>query len=373
MSESLLILGASVRAAAQSAARAGIHPICGDLFADADLPDGIVGQVARRFPGDLARIAEQSSAAPWMYSGGLENHPRLVASISRQRQLLGTSPEALRRVRDPFKLSRALDKAGLRFPECRPTGEGLPHDGSWLRKSRRSSGGLRVTAWRGEHFPDTSGFYYQRRIDGMSASAVYLGAAGRARLLGVTEQVLTGSGALSFQYAGSIGPLDLEPHQQRRIAALGDLLARRFEPRGLFGVDFIITSDDVWTVEVNPRFTASIEVLERTLGFNAISLHVTACEDSRLPEVPISPSGKCSGKLILYAERRRRFSADMLAAISARNRGLTWPTVADIPRAGTQLLAGQPVLTVFAEAPDRAAVKAALQRQIQELRQQIGV
>ena len=39
MQPSVLILGASTRAAAQSAIRAGLRPICADLFADLDLRD----------------------------------------------------------------------------------------------------------------------------------------------------------------------------------------------------------------------------------------------------------------------------------------------------------------------------------------------
>ena len=371
--DSLLILGASVRAAAQSAVRTGIRPICGDLFADADLPESAIGQVARRFPSDLLRIAKQAPPVPWMYTGGLENYPHVVASVSRERELFGTSQVALRRVRDPFELGRVLHRAGYAFPDCRATSSGLPRDATWLRKNRRSSGGLRVQVWRGEPCKDSAHWYYQHRVAGMPASAVFLAAARRGRLLGVTEQLLAQVAKSPFQYAGSIGPVDLAPHQQQNLAALGDLLASHFDLRGLFGVDLVIDADDVWTIEVNPRYTASIEVLERTLGFNAISLHIAACRDAHLPDVPLRPTGQCSGKSILYAERPRLFSAEMVKAASERNRGVAWPAVADIPRTGTQLQPGHPVLTVLADAGERASVEAALRKQTQDLRRRFDL
>jgi uncharacterized protein len=364
MDRSLLILGASVRAAAQSAVRSGYQPICGDLFADADLPNAAVGQVARRFPGDLLRIAEQSPPAPWMYAGGLENYPRLVERVSRRRELLGTTADALRRVRDPFDLSQVIERGGLSFPECREESNGLPPDGSWLQKSWRSSGGLRIQPWHGETRPQRGrDCYYQRRIEGTSASAVYLAASGSARLLGITEQLLTGSDRLPFQYAGSIGPIDLPPSQYGRIVALGELLSRQFDLRGLFGIDLVIADDDVWAIEINPRYTASIEVLERALGFNAIDLHIDACRDERLPAFGLRQRRTYCGKLILYAEHRQLVTVGMVDALRQRNQGGPWPQVADIPRAGTRLSPGHPAFTVFATAGDLTALRVDLRKQ----------
>lgn len=371
MSESLLILGASVRAAAQSAARAGIRPVCGDLFFDADLPAVASGQVARSFPGDLPRIAQQYPTTPWMYTGGLENHPRVVASISQDRELLGTPPEALRRVRDPFEVERVLREAGLLFPECRATSDRLPRDGTWLRKGRASSGGLRVSSWRNQSDrANQAGWYFQRRVDGLPMSAVYLAAAGRSCLLGATQQMLTGAGGLPFQYAGSIGPVELTPAQYATVSELGDVLANRFELRGLFGADLVVHGDQVWTIEINPRYTASIEVLERTLGFNAVVSHVAACRELRLPSPHLPVAGSLWGKRVVYGERERIVDGKMLESLGARNQDRIWPQVADIPRAGTVLRRDHPVLTVFAEGDSEAWVRAQLQAIADDLRQE---
>lgn len=359
MPESLLILGASVRAAAQSAARAGLRPYCGDLFCDADLPDTAVGQVARSFPGDLLAIAEQAPPGPWMYAGGLENYPRLVARVSRRHELLGTGEDALRQLRDPFELNRVLSAAGLLVPECRRADDRAATDAGWLLKHRRSSGGLRVLPSNAPLELRGPGWYYQQRVDGLAMAAVYVAADGHARLLGVTEQLLTGSGNRPFKYAGSIGPVDLSPCLQQTVIEIGRVLAANFALRGLFGADLIFDGDRVWTIEVNPRYTASVEILERAFGVNAVALQLAAYRGQ--PLCPIeSRALRQFGKSVLYADRPWTITAEFVQALKNRNRAAPWPVVADIPRAGTQIGVGQPMLTVFAEGDDRASVDARL-------------
>jgi predicted ATP-grasp superfamily ATP-dependent carboligase len=358
--ESLLILGASARAAAQSAARAGFRPYCGDMFHDADLPDTAVGQVVRRFPQGLSAIAAGVPAGPWLYTGGLENHPRLVERISHRHVLLGTAADGLRRVRDPFQCGGVLRTAGLLFPECRPAPNGLPTDGSWLIKHRRSGGGMKVWPWRGGDEPAGNGWYYQERIAGAAHAAVFLAAAGQARLLGVAHQLLVSGEGRPFQYGGSVGPVVLSSGQLKTIRLLGDVLAAQFPLRGLFGVDLIIRDEEVWAIEVNPRYTASVEVLERSLDFNAIEWHVAACRTGHLPPCP--PMCKLiSGKLVVYAEQSFEVTQALTESLLGRRGTEIWPLLADIPRPGTLIRARQPLMTVFAQGQEVATVQAALQ------------
>src|SRR5262245_19294559 len=85
----LLIIGASTRAAAVSAVPAGLQPTCVDLFADSDLAGlcPVVRLPAKDFPAGFQRAAQLAPPGPFIYVGGLENHPEIVASISRSRAL----------------------------------------------------------------------------------------------------------------------------------------------------------------------------------------------------------------------------------------------------------------------------------------------
>ena len=103
-------------------------------------------------------------------------------------------------------------------------------------------------------------------------SAVFLAAGGSAVLLGVTRQLVgcRWAGATGFRYVGSIGPLEIDRGLRRQFQRIGDCLADAFDMCGLFGIDAIVSGTDVWTIEVNPRLTASVEILERATGLAAI-------------------------------------------------------------------------------------------------------
>ena len=79
----LAIVGASVRAAAMSALRAGLAPVAVDLFADADLRALCPAERVTSYPRGLAEWLADAPAGAWLYTGGLENHPVLVASMAR--------------------------------------------------------------------------------------------------------------------------------------------------------------------------------------------------------------------------------------------------------------------------------------------------
>ena len=86
----LLLIGASVRAAAFSALRAQLTPTGADLFADSDLEAccPIVRIEASSYPGAVRELARAAPPSPWMYAGGLEHHPELIDLIAAEREKL---------------------------------------------------------------------------------------------------------------------------------------------------------------------------------------------------------------------------------------------------------------------------------------------
>jgi predicted ATP-grasp superfamily ATP-dependent carboligase len=128
-------------------------------------------------------------------------------------------------------------------------------------------------------------------------------------------------------------------------------LAGRFGLSGLFGVDAIAHADGIFPVEVNPRYTASVEVLECCLGFHAITLHAAACRDGRLPAslAAHDSRGGSAGKAILYAPRDGAAGEAFWRFVDEANRGCDWPRAADLPHRGENFVKGRPLLTLLAE------------------------
>ena len=377
MSDLLVIVGASARAAADSAVRAGFRPASADLFADVDLRRLGPALATPDFPNGLRDLVCRLPPGPWMYTGGLENYPELVESISGDRLLYGNTPATLRAVRDPANIAATLQRQGLKFPECRPSADDLPIDGSWLRKRFHSSAGHGVQAWRGEENRPVHA-YFQRRIAGTSCAAVFVAANGQSRLIGVTRQLLgvashgDSSREGSFRYRGSVGPLRLTPDAWAQWHRIGLALASEFDLRGLFGVDAMVDEDgEIWPVEVNPRYTASVEILERGFDLAALGWHVSACCDGRLPDEVLVARG-WHGKAIIYARSELQVDEELAAAFERINAGCAWPQVADLPNPGTTILRGQPIVTVFAATDhDRVGSEAEVKQELQAKEQEL--
>jgi predicted ATP-grasp superfamily ATP-dependent carboligase len=209
----------------------------------------------------------------------------------------------------------------------------------------------------------------------MSIASIYVAARRTAVLLGTTTQLAPSawhagqyenadtSYPQKYHYCGSLGPLHLEDHYTEQLQAIGETLAREFGLRGLFGVDAILDDSGkrIVPVEINPRYTASIEVLERasfigtkgTRGkaLQSIRLHVEACEQEKLPERVMPVSNAKSAKAILYVPddfpAGGRFPAALAQWAAVRNLSSSQPVVADIPIAESPLVAGQPMLTLL--------------------------
>jgi predicted ATP-grasp superfamily ATP-dependent carboligase len=325
-------IGASVRALAQNLVDAGHEVVAADLFNDVDLQ-----QIACRtqrivnYPLDLLHLVDEVEADAFIYTGGLENDPDLIDALAEKLPLWGNSGRIVRRVRDVPTLRQALERSGFQMPPMAQSVSTATRT-RWLRKAADSSGGLRVGWAEKNQAPLRPGEYFQAFIDGPVYGASFLGGTEGAQLLGVARQFTDcpWTNAPEFHYAGSLGPVSLPDSMQRQIRDLGQLLVSEFELQGWFGVDFIGDGQQrLWILEVNPRYTASMELLEHA--------------------APVS------GKAILYTDRRIHVAPAFVERLQKRD------DVADIPCAGSELPAGSPVLSCFARGDSEAAVLKQLQ------------
>ncbi len=360
---SLHIVGASARAAAQSAARAGLRPATADLFADVDThhaADPIRRVAPGEYPEGLLAVVADGPPGPWCYTGALENHPGLVDRIASVRPLWGNPGWILRGVRDPVAVADVLVRAGLPGPGVRYSSRGVPKEGSWLVKPLSSAGGRRIRSWREDSETPVWPAYYQEKIEGPSLAAAFVAKDGRAEFLGISRQLH--GGPRGFAYRGSLGPWPLDEEETERIGRMGLAFASAFGLMGLFGVDLIWRDGWPWPVEINPRYTASMEVLERATGRSFLAEHARAFDPvlaKRLrPRRVRPPNGRCIGKAFILAPASCRFPTHPL-----RN-GEGWPRLADLPWPGERFSAGEPVVTVFASGPTLEVCETRLARRV---------
>ena len=344
----ILLIGANVRAAAGSIRRLGGEPVAFDLDRDADLvamADATQIKGAD-YPSRIWDYVRHLPVMPWMYTGAIENHPTVVETLSRRFSLLGNDPGALRLVRDPFWLAELVRGANLLMPDTKATSAQIPTDGSWLVKSLASGGGEGIKAWRGPFPINSRAVYFQARQPGRSLGATYIRDDSEVRLIGLTRQ-LVGRPGNRFAYRGSLGPWPVAESTWREVIRLGRLVADQAGLRGLFGLDLVESGGRVWLIEVNPRYTASVEILEAALGRSILADHLRAFGLTLdEPQRESASTDQVVGKAILFA----RSSGHLRDAIPVGTSDL-----ADIPHAGTRFDQGQPIMTVFGRGNSAAA------------------
>ncbi|MBL8864904.1 MAG: ATP-grasp domain-containing protein, partial [Planctomycetia bacterium] len=275
-------------------------------------------------------------------------------------ELWGNGPDVLKKVRDPFAVQECM--AGFRRTRPRTILPGESADPSlrWLRKPIRGSAGLGVRFADSDDFPSQAekpNYYLQEFLEGVSMSAVFAhGRRGWPTFVGMSRQLIGTDWlhAKPFAYAGNVM---VDPNVYPDPRPTAGWLTHSFSLAGVWGLDAIRTGDEWNVVEINPRYTASVELYE--LATNSCTL---------VRWEPIPPAIRM-GKAIYFAPHRIVFPASGPWDDSLARCADVWrrPDFADLPHAGDIIEAGQPVLTIFAEADDEEACEAKLKASAAEL------
>ena len=371
----VLLAGVSMRAAAASAARAGFDVTAIDAFADFDQHPSVEAQsLGGRFSPDAAAQQSQTiSCDAVAYGSNFENDPDAVTLLARGRALWGNPSDVLRRVRDPLRLSETLRRRGFAAPTV---SEPIPDPQSpqsptpnpqsraaWLVKRRASGGGHGIRPWRnGMRLPH--GSYLQEFIDGTSASIVFVAARGRAVPIGLFRQLIGDAafGSSGFRYCGNILTAAGEDDDVVDPAcAMATVVCEEFGLVGVNGIDMIVKSGVPYAIEVNPRWCASMELVERAYGVSVFGMHASACRDALLPDFDLARArrgAQTTGKAVVFARRD--------VALGDTSGWLPDPRaqdeIRDIPHPGAQICAGHPMCTVFAAGRESAGCRAELVR-----------
>jgi|GEM_PF-490170 len=355
----LIIAAASARSLAAAAVAAECQVLCTDFFGDEDLRELLdrsggtyLGQLDAftDLPGLLTAVPPD---VPLLWAGGLENHLELLHHIASARPLLGLPLDVVAKLRDPATLMEFLSHSGtpeVRFPPS--VLDAVPPAGRWLWKPAGTSGGLGVqrltedlrrqlaaSAW-------TSRGCFQQELDGLPCSVLVACDGGAVEIVGMSLQFcgLPELHAEEFRFCGNLGPLEIPPRLATALrGVLVALLQQCGEPRGIFGVDLLLTSDICWLLEINPRIPASHWIYEVPGCWNAVSCSL---RPGAVPE-KLSSLPPMRAQLIIWSRERFRvpeFPPERLLVPA----GLR---IADRPAVSTAVPAGSPVCSLLIDRP----------------------
>jgi predicted ATP-grasp superfamily ATP-dependent carboligase len=350
--EALIVVAHSARALAVSAARAGYAPLAIDLFGDSDTREASLAVIALQGPlsGGLApdavalavqALRDDHHPIGLVYGSGFEHQPQTIASLARQIPILGNDADVVSRAKDPQAFADLCAALGIRFPEIALWAPSNATE--WLVKRRGGAGGAHVRPAReGETCED--GRYFQRRVDGHGVSALFLSDGSAATLVGLSVQWTSPTVDGPFRYGGAAGPATVDPAVATTIMDAILKLAIELGLRGLNSADFLVASDGVHLVDLNPRPGATLDVFDR-IDDPLIARHVAACRGQTSPNLSI---GDGRAAEVAYAPE------EMIAAPR-----VDWPDwVADRPMPGTRIAPGDPLCTVLAVERDCESARA---------------
>lgn len=366
------IVGASCRAAAQCAARAGWFPIAADRFADRDLRACAEVHPFENFDLHARAWAVRFPDLPVVLAGGMENQPELVDRLRALGMRIGLDAAMLQTLRDPEKWSLWARSTGLKWPR---TDSQSTHviptslSSDWLKKSRNGVGGLHVSQCSAGMTLEP-GDYFQEHLQGESIGVTFLSDGRSNHWIGCTASWSADDFAAPgpYVYRGSVGPIALDAQETHCLSDFGALVRQESGLRGLWQADLIRNQDGLWLLEINPRWSASMELLDAALGLPLVSLHVGAIGNETTSTRNSHQASMAIGKCIVYATRDITHShAQLETWWSRRWTGETerldsGVAIADIPNSRDVIPGGYPILTCLAAHQDRNELANRLRR-----------
>lgn len=361
-------VGLSARMLAQSARRAGLNVAALDIFGDRDtrryapLWFDIGGPGLSIDRTSLFDALERTARLPRMLGfvvgSGLEPLVQELCSASRLPRFIGNGAEATAAVREPRRFFALLDRLGIAHPDVAYT---RPADTTgWLFKRANGCGGTHIEVLGSPRATLPADGYFQRLAAGRSMSALFVGARGKASVIGFAEQLSMSAAGSPFLHTGSIGPINLPPRIVADVTEAIDAIVAHTGLVGLNSIDFLLDGDNVQVLEINARPSSTMTLYEtappETWSRGLIACHLDACLDGRLP--PPAPTATLlrAGQRVLFAPHGFTVSGPFSDAC------FTDPACHDVPQPGARIGAGEPVCTLIVTQTSLSAVRDELER-----------
>ncbi len=376
----ILVIGIDVVSLATSAAKAGYKVYTVDYFGDQDLkrvcdetrsivkqaPGETCGQLATNFSPEALlhltmELRKKNVIDGTLLSTGLDDSPDVLSQVNDMIPIIGNHPHIIMRIRDKMKFFQELKRLNIPHPstamaenlkEARKNAKDIGYP--ILVKPSKGFGGVGIRKISGpkelaQAFSDASrigqSVLIQEYVSGTPTSVSLISSTTEIITLTLNEQLLGLSEVGQeepFGYCGNVVPFVDNTAQVEKCVRAAEKIISSYGLVGSNGVDLVISNEGIpYIVEVNPRFQATVECVERVLGINMVEAHMKTFIQGRLPSIAKRTAGFCT-RLILFALQR-----SVVPDLSALEE------VRDIPIPEVIIEKGEPVCSVVTEGADR--------------------
>ncbi len=334
----------------------------------------------------IDRLQADAPLAAIMPGSGFEGRSALLDAMADRTVLAGSPADTWSRCGDPDRFMALLQDLRIPFPttitsKARWSGPSNAdavdpvldeRPSGWLHKRINGTGAAHIqwpTAQAGgrdagdaDDPTRSTSTYRQQRIIGAPMSLTCLVDQQQVTILGVNRLLFRpwpaiGSGRRI--YAGAINGISLPARWHTQLIDCVNALLPALFVQGLCSVDFIGTASGFRILEVNPRFSATTELLASGPGGPddepslpsglqtalAVHLHVPVGDrpatDDPIPDAIARPAGGSRGMLTVFARTSLRWPGESCEPAP--------DFLSDLPDAGSAIAPAMPICTVHAQ------------------------
>ena len=355
MSKKVLVAGFATRHVARSAYNAGCRVFAVDNFCDQDLLWITESYTTFNEINEIASIVEELDEK--------ENFDIIVATsgaenIFVKKGICGTDKKTASFFLDKENIQNFFESNNIPVPKRAEEGfypamiKPCIGAGGWRNK--------KVTCISDEKewtdmWPDAS-YVRQHIAGGVPCSVSCISNGKDAKAVSFNEQFIRGGdGEKAYGFAGAITPFS-HPLEEE-IIKTAEKAAALSRCLGSVGVDFMAGTDEFYAIEINPRFQATMDIVEMSYGLNLFSAHVAGCRGI-LPSGYERKAKQFTARKVVFAKRDLLVSDDL---------SHLHPLIADIPWPGTLIEEGNAVLSVYGTGSTRESALQSLDKTIKDI------
>jgi len=370
--EKILAIGYSVRHIVCSGSRAGYEMYAADAFGDVD-----TRRCAKKyFPlnplqlqADVRLLEGAINKMDGIIIGsGFESADFGFLKAEDRRKILGNAPEKTKEVSNKAWLASRLDDFGIAHPltytgrELAERIEKAKHlHYPVVAKPAYGGGGTANFFCNNEkelircakQLPE---FLFQEYIKGKHASVSLISSKRETISVSVNEQLI-GLDSLCapgpFVYCGNVSPFVTKFSE--RVCEIAEEMAMELGLVGSNGIDFVITDDGPFVIEVNPRFQGTLDTVELSTGLNLVDASMKAVRVDLLVERAMAK--KYAAKTIAFANQE---------GVVVEN--FDTSGIVDIPEKGRIIKPGVPIATGIGVGDSRAEAFAEAMKNVERIK-----
>lgn len=350
----VLVAGFATRHVVCSAYKAGYEVYAIDCFCDQDLhwytKSCRTFEEMDEMPDIISEEAGRRKFDYFVVTSGAED-------ISSDIQVWGTDRKCAEKFISKRKIQDFFEENSVPVPPISPEGK-YPA----MLKPVKGAGGWRnmIVSNKSEEdewnslWPDVP-YIRQDVIDGIPCSVSCIASKSGARAVSVNLQTLRGgAGERAFGFSGAVTPFNTGYADELKRTA--EFIAEKSGCIGSLGVDFILSDGGAYAIEVNPRFQATLDIVEGSTGLNIFEAHINAFKGELPPAVPHAPH--VYARRIIFADRDLVVKDDLKKF---------HPNVADIPWPGTEIEVGSAIISVYGSGKTEEEADSSLHKNILEI------